>query len=558
MTPPTSSGALIAARDAAEGGSAHDAPYLSTRARAVPDNPANVQEGALTAPPPVEDELPLGEKVADSISDVHGDESKQQIALLQEQVALLTKMMGEMSSVQQRTTTTEQSNQLLMSTLQNQNCMLMEIKAEMEQSATGPRSTKVGEPVDDMQADASVLYGSGQEELKPYRDGDAGSAAPLDPPNTILRMVAAPSGHDGATSAAMAEMKEDKNPPVPEKSSVTWSATAGDLGRNQGGTAVLQNPSSSRGQSNRRRESSDKDPDDDGSEDSSDDDLSGGRGARSRSKKTSRRTVSWSDDDSEDGYESRREARRIVKAEFGTDKISQYGDVNFELQWSTWDRMTTEYRIRELHLVQFMKQLFAGDVLRVYENVRREYPEASSRRIWKKMAKVVYNDAHKSTAQEQLYNPKYDPKKETIVAYSTRLKSTSMALDQPMSNKQLIKQFARGLPHYLNKTVVTMRGDYDDIVARTIQFDALAKPSESFRAIDEAGAAPGYLVTDGRRVKHRPGVLCYRRNCNVNGGKDHFNRDHRATESQNEAQQGSSGNGSGASTGTAGSAAPQQ
>ena len=253
-------------------------------------------------------------------------------------------------------------------------------------------------------------------------------------------------------------------------------------------------------------------------------------------------------------YESRSSVRKIIKEEFRS-SIDKIGDAKFELYRKNWKAMTRDYNIRERHLVRFMNRLFDGDVLLVYQNVRDEHPDASAAEIWKLMSVVCYNSNHQASVRDKVFRPKYDSKTQTIEEYGNAIKTAALALGYGIPERQLIDQFEQGLPTTLEKHVTGLSGTFDEIVAMTAKYQrACSRGSEHFRKIGEGSGEADFITINGRQVRLRPGVLCYRRGCDVNGGRDHFSRDHKEPAAlaaqQAPATQGApSGNGSGVGTG---------
>ena len=311
------------------------------------------------------------------------------------------------------------------------------------------------------------------------------------------------------------------------------------------------------------RKDGDKDPDssDSDTESNSSDDSSSSEEDRRRirrGKKEGKRGMP-----SKKRYESRSSVRKIIKDEFRA-SIEKIGDPKFALYKKNWAAMSRDYRIREKHLVRFMNRLFDGDVLLVYQNVRDEYPSASAKEIWKKMSVVCYNSNHQAAVRDKVFRPRYEPKSQTVEEYGNAIKTAALALGYGIPERQLIDQFEQGLPPTLEKHVTGLSGTFDEIVAMTAKYErACKRGSESLRRVGEGGGDDegNYLTIDGRRVRRRPGVLCYRRNCKVNGSRDHFARDHKENpptpgpDPQGQAAAphtpptGASGNGSGAGNG---------
>ena len=307
---------------------------------------------------------------------------------------------------------------------------------------------------------------------------------------------------------------------------------------------------------NRQRRNPDSDPSDYSSDDSSDGDSSDGShrsyGKRNRQRKNSK--SSRSRKNRRCRYESRSSVRKIVKDEFRS-TVENIGDPKFALYKKNWAAMARDYRIRERHLVRFMNHLFDGDVLLVYQNVREENPDASSLEVWKLMSVVCYNSNHQAAVRDKVFRPKYDSKTQSVEDYGNAIKTAALALGYRIPERQLIDQFEHGLPPNLEKHATGLSGTFDEVVAMTAKYErACKRGNESFRVVGEGGSSsayPGYLTINGRRVRRRPGVLCYRRGCDVNGGKDHFSRDHReptAAQAKDEKAT-ESGNGRDAATG---------
>ena len=304
-------------------------------------------------------------------------------------------------------------------------------------------------------------------------------------------------------------------------------------------------PSGNRG----RRNGGDPDSDPSGSEssdDSSDDAVKrrGSRGKRSGSTQGKRKVKN---------YESRSSVRKIIKDEFRS-SIDKIGDPKFELYRKNWKAMSRDYHIREKHLVRFMNRLFDGDVLLVYQNVREEHPFATASEIWRLMSVVCYNSNHQASVRDKVFRPKYDSRSQTIEEYGNAIKTAALALGYGIPERQLIDQFEQGLPTSLEKHVTGLSGTFDEIVAMTAKYERACKRPESFRRMGE-GDEGNYLTINGGRVRRRPasGVLCYRHRCDVNGGRDHFARDHKepapAAPAQAQSAQAQQGNGSGAASG---------
>lgn len=167
----------------------------------------------------------------------------------------------------------------------------------------------------------------------------------------------------------------------------------------------------------------------------------------------------------------------------------------------------------------------------------------------------MWNKNHKAAQRNKVFQPKFDAKQQTIQNYAYELRTAALLLDNPLPEDQLVEQFALGLPASLSKQVHTMQGSFDEVVARIIRFDNVGKAAaEPFKLTDETRE---WITVDGERVRKRTGARCYKKGCTVNGGMDHFARDHtRNSPSQGPTERsGAAENGRGAATNNEG--APQ-